>query len=384
MKKFKIEKFSLIEIFLLIFIIVLYHLYKPIIFSIFDESFGRDFQWQPAKCLFEGINHYSSYLLKDKKCPQFMEQNGEYAHGLYVLFYPFTVLEWSKAKFFWSLINIILVFTISLVLSKKFKLKNLEILLVIFFVLYSKVTLSNIFQGQQTILILFFLILPFVNNSKYFYIFSGISYFKYNIGYALFLLYLISKKFKNLLYSLLPLIIGFISYSYISNTKFVDALLQPIQLALEINTTMRSAFLFSFIKDLFIFEVSKKLILIFIFTLIFNLLFLYKISKIKNKLFQLSCLCILILISTPHYGHDYILLIPLLIYSVKIYKKSLFLSRLNFLVSIYFLHFYNFLPNWLFKYQMFNSTYLELIILLVVLILNLEMYRYKSYKIFFK
>jgi hypothetical protein len=301
-----------------------------------------------------------------------------------VLFYPFTVLEWSKAKFFWSLINIILVFTISLVLSKKFKLKNLEILLVIFFILYSKVTLSNIFQGQQTILILFFLILPFVNNSKYFYIFSGISYFKYNIGYALFLLYLISKKFKNLLYSLLPLIIGFISYSYISNTKFVDALLQPIQLALEINTTMRSPFLFSFIKDLFIFEVSKKLILIFIFTLIFNLLFLYKISKIKNKLFKLSCLCILILISTPHYGHDYILLIPLLIYSVKIYKKSLFLSRLNFLVSIYFLHFYNFLPTWLFKYQMFNSTYLELIILLVVLILNLEMYRYKSYKIFFK
>lgn len=384
MKKFKIEKFSLIEIFLLIFIIVLYHLYKPIFFSIFDESFGRDFQWQPAKCLFEGINHYSSYLLKDKKCPQFMEQNGEYAHGLYVLFYPFTLLEWSEAKFFWSLINIILVFTISLVLSKKFKLKNLEILLVIFFVLYSKVTLSNIFQGQQTILILFFLILPFVNNSKYFYIFSGISFFKYNIGYALFLLYLISKKFKNLLYSLLPLIIGFISYSYISNTKFVDALLQPIQLALEINTTMRSTFLFSFIKDFFIFEVSKKLILIFIFTLIFNLLFLYKISKIKDELFKLSCLCILILISTPHYGHDYILLIPLLIYSVKIYKKSLFLSRLNFLVSIYFLHFYNLLPNWLFKYQMFNSTYLELIILLVVLILNLEMYRYKSYKIFFK
>jgi len=383
-KKLKLKKFLLIEIFLLIFIIILYHLYKQIFLSIFDESFARDFQWQPAKCLFNGINHYSSYLLKDGKCPQFMEQNGEYAHGLYVLLYPFTILEWSKAKFFLSLVNIILVFTISLVLSKKFKLSNLEILLVIFFILYSKVTSTNIFQGQQTILILFFLILPFINNSKYSYIFSGISFFKYNIGYALFLLYLVSKKFKNLLYSLIPLIVGFISYCYISNTKFNVALLQPIQLVLEINTTMRSTFLFSFIKNFLPFEGTKNLILIFIFTLIFNLLFLYKISKIKDQLLKLSCLCILILFSTPHYGHDYILLIPLLIYSVKIYKKSSFLSRFNFLVSIYFLHFYNLVPYLLFKYKIFNSAYVELVILLGVLILNLETHRYKKNKNFIK
>ena len=107
---FKNKKFfGAIELFLLIFIIVLYHHYKPILLSISDLKFGADFQWQPSKCLFEGINHYNSYLLKDGRCPSFMTQNGEYAHGLYVLLYPFTNLEWVTAKFLWSFTNIILV-----------------------------------------------------------------------------------------------------------------------------------------------------------------------------------------------------------------------------------------------------------------------------------
>ena len=41
--------------------------------------------------------------------------------------------------------------------------------------------------------------------------------------------------------------------------------------------------IFSFIKNFLPFEGTKNLILIFIFTLIFNLLFLYKISKIKDQ-----------------------------------------------------------------------------------------------------
>ena len=57
------------------------------------KKYSIDFQYSPSKLLLEGINHYKyildgkhDYSLNDK----IMEhQNGEYAHGLYVLFLPF-------------------------------------------------------------------------------------------------------------------------------------------------------------------------------------------------------------------------------------------------------------------------------------------------------
>ena len=372
---FKNKKFfGAIELFLLIFIIVLYHHYKPILLSISDLKFGADFQWQPSKCLFEGINHYHSYLLKDGRCPSFMTQNGEYAHGLYVLLYPFTNLEWVKAKFLWSFTNIILVTIVAFFLSKKIKLKHLEILLVIFFILYSKITSVNIFQGQQSILILFFFVLPYISKSKYSYIFSGVSFFKYNIGYVLLLFYLVSQKYKKFILFLLPSIIGFILYCLIANTKFIDTFFQPVLLALELKTTFQNKFLLSFIINFSFFNQIVNLIFIFFLILIVNLFFIFKIAKLEDELLKISCLLILTLISMPHYGHDYILLIPLFIHSVKNYKKNLFIFKFNFLVSIYFLHFYGALPKVIEKFGInfyLNGAYTEIVILLITLILNL-------------
>ena len=89
----------------------------------------------------------------------------------------------------------------------------------------------------------------------------------------------------------------------------------------------------------------------------------------------------MILISTPHWGHDYILLIPLLIYSVKYYKYNLFLFRINFFAAIYFLHLYNgiqiYLNKILFNLKLnadilnFIYPYINIILLLLILIWNL-------------
>ena len=89
----------------------------------------------------------------------------------------------------------------------------------------------------------------------------------------------------------------------------------------------------------------------------------------------------LILISTPHWGHDYILLVPLLIYSVKHYKYNLLLFRTNLLVVIYFLHLYNgmqiYLNKILFNLKFnvdilnFFYPYINIILLLLILIWNI-------------
>jgi len=380
-----------LEVFLFILLIVLIHSYVPTVSEVFSKGGSADFQWQPAKCAFKGINHYSSYLVRDGKCQIFMSQLGEYAQGFYIIIYPFTVLEWSTAKFFWFLLNIILIISTSFLLCKKFELGKIETYLIIFFILYSIVTRVNFIMGQQTIFVLFFLTLPFVYKSKLSTIISGISYFKYNIGYALFFLYLISKEYKKIFLSIIPCFFGLIIYCFITNTNILENIFQPVELMFfnsSESTLLSRVFLFSFFKNLSIFSEFINYSLIVIFTLLFNFFFISKISKINNNLLKLSCLCLLILISTPHWGHDYILLVPLLIYSVKYYKFNLFLFRMNLLVCVYFLHLYKGMQiylNAVLSYLKLNTDilsaiypYMDIFILLIILILNLIDSSYKE------
>jgi hypothetical protein len=105
------------------------------------------------------------------------------------------------------------------------------------------------------------------------------------------------------------------------------------------------------------------------------------LQKKNNNLLKLSTLCILVLVSTPHWGHDYILLTPLLIYSIKYYKFNLILMRTNILVCIYFLYLYSglqvYFNNILFYFNidflMFAKIYpyFDIFILLITLFLNI-------------
>ena len=124
-----------------------------------------------------------------------------------------------------------------------------------------------------------------------------------------------------------------------------------------------------------------KYLIIGILTLTLNLYFIYKISKLKNDLLILSSLCLLILISTPHWSHDNILIIPLLIYSIKYYEVNTFISRINLVSSIYFLHLFRgiqiyfdkLLDKLSIKAEFISSfyPYIDLGILFLILILNI-------------
>ena len=369
----------------LILLVILIPSYLPTVSEVISANGSADFQWQPARCVFDGINHYASYLIRDGNCEIFMAQLGEYAHGFYIIIYPFTLLEWDSAKLLWFFINIVLIISTLILLCKKFDLENFEICIIIFFLLYSIVLRVNLIMGQQTIFTLFFLSLPFIHKSNISTILSGISYFKYNIGYALFFLFLISKEYKKTILSIIPCFVGLIIYCYITNTYILKIFLQPFELMIsniEMGGILNRVFLFSFIRDISIFNELINYLLIVLFTLLFNLFCIGKVSKINNSLFRLSTLCLVVLISTPHWGHDYILLAPLLIYSVKYYRFNLFLFRINIAVCIYFLHLYRGIQINLDKFLLIiNSNldfitnlypYMDVCILLLILTLNLS------------
>ena len=238
-------------------------------------------------------------------------------------------------------------------------------------------------MGQHTILTLAFISLPFIWKSRITYILSGISYFKYNIGYALLLFFAVSKKYRILILSLLPCVVGWIIYCFITDTPFFENLFQPIKLAVansELGNTLNNPFLFSFIRDISFFS-NYDYQIILVLTILFNVYILLKISLITDELLKLSLICLLVLISTPHWGHDYILMTPLLIYSIKYYNFNLFLMRTNVIVCIYFLYLYSGLKIYFNNYLLYLNInissltkiypYLDILILLTVLFLNI-------------
>ena len=101
------------EVVSVIFLTILIISLKPVIIEVLSGGGSADFHLYPARCLFDGINHYESYINRDGKCSFFMSQYGEYAQGFYVLLFPFTFLEWKLAKIIWFILNICMLILIS-------------------------------------------------------------------------------------------------------------------------------------------------------------------------------------------------------------------------------------------------------------------------------
>ncbi|MDC3006940.1 hypothetical protein OAY86_01105 [Candidatus Pelagibacter sp.] len=337
-----------------------------------------DFHFSPTKLVADGINHYE-YILDgnhdDGPDDKIMyDQNGVYAQGLFIILIPFTYIGWDNAKLVWSILNIILAILIPLLLCKKFDLSKFQTLLIVNLFLISTVFRIHIGYGQQTLLTLFFLILPFINNSKLSVIFSGISFFKFNIGYALFLYFLSLKKIKNIVLSAIPCIIGWLVYCLLTDTNLIKNLIQPLQLLLfwDEGKAFPVTF-FSLLKNINNFPQILTLVI----PLILNFLIIIHIKKFSDNLYKLSILCLSALAFMPHQIHDYVLLVPLLIFSIKNFDKNI--SKINIIFIFYFFYFLRIISfvygtqPWEFPYGLFG--YFNNLLTISILCINLLMFR---------
>lgn len=295
---------------------------------------GCDFQWYPSKLFWEGINHYR-YIIDNGKV--FMCQGGEYGHLLQIIFYPFALMEWNTAKLSWLIINVFLTFLIPYLICKSFKVKTEKVLILILIFITCYPTRMTINYGQQSLFVLFFLILPFLNTKNSYYFLSGFSYVKYSTGYILFLNYLVEKRFKHLILASLPFFLGWIIYFSFTHSNPIQNLLEPLELVLGKNYT-QSADLYSLLSR-YIFVTNNllnKFFIVFI-VMFLNLFFLFKIKNIQGKLNKMSLIFILPLIFMPHSNYDYVLLLPLLILGISNFK--LIINKFNFYFVIYYFYF---------------------------------------------
>ncbi|WP_440910832.1 glycosyltransferase 87 family protein [Candidatus Pelagibacter sp.] len=385
--KIKKEEYNVILFVILASILIF--AYKPIVLeSIHNNSL--DFQWSPSKLVADGVNHYQ-YMLDGKREKIIGSQFGEYLHGTYILFYPLTFLSWNNAKIAWLIINLLLTLVIPYLICKKFKIEASKMILIIFFFATCNVTKVNLIIGQYSLFILFFFCLPFLFKSKLALILSGISYFKYSLSYVLLLNFLATKNIKKIIYPLFPVIVGLVIYCILTKTNVFFTFFEPFQLAVKNQLTNnqgqiampKNIFIFSIFEKISILNLKYKSFYLLLLSVIVNFLIIIKIQIIKDELLKLSCLCISSLVFFPHYPHNFIFVLPLLIHSIKTF--NLLQSKINFLIAIYFLNFFRLIEIYIPKLFEnisikieFYINYINIMLLLIVLINNIWKINYKK------
>jgi len=299
-----------------------------------------DLMWQPSKLFWDGINHYEYQM---RTGDVFLGcQHGRYGHFLFIFLYPITLVEWEQAKIMWITLNVFFALSIPILLCRFNKISTLSTYLIIGIFLTCHPTRMTLNLGQNSLMMLFFLMLPFLKVSSGYknfnLIFSGISYVKYSTGYILFLNLLVEKKLKKLLLTSFLTIFGWLFYSYYTNSPLIANFFEPLKMNFQDNYS-RTGDLYSIMNIYFLKEnnFTNKILQLGI-VLFGNLYFLYQIKNIKNKLAKLSVICFLPLIFMPHSNYDYVLMLPLLIYVIKNYKFAV--CKYGLYLTIYYFYFH--------------------------------------------
>lgn len=382
---FNYNKLKYKKTFLFLFILSLTSLLQSSLKALENSC---DLQWHPAKLLSQGINHYQYFIEGGEvfKC-----QLGEYAHGLQVVLLPLAYLEWDVAKTIWLFINLILVFTIPTLLCKKFNVSNELTLLILCIFLTCSPTRSAIYLGQQSLFTMFFFILPFLYKNNFSYFFSGFSYFKYSVGSILAFYFLVCRKYKIFLLSIIPSILCWIIYFMMTNSDPITNLFEPIKLTIG-KHYLKDNDLYSLISQMYILEyydlkqinilqesfklytnipfIINKLINLAIFVSL-TFIFIKMISNSENELAKLSVICLIVLVFLPHARYDYILLLPLLILSLKNLNQIIF--KFNVGIIIYYFYFNRLIKHWIDYDQVYEiAIFLTFLVQLIINVIYLK------------
>jgi hypothetical protein len=369
---FKIFLISILTIFLTLTLI------KGAI-KTFKTTEGQDFQYSPAKLFWEGTNHYEYILNKKDELTNtkkiILSQNGEYSHILYIIFYPFTLTNFENAKKIWVGFNCLFAALLPFILGKYLKLRNIEILLSILLFFASYPVRSTIGNGQQSLFILLFYCIPFIFNSNLVAFLSGIAYTKYNLGISLFFYFL--SNYKKLLLSLLPSLIGWFFYCYYTDSNLIKNIFEIIQLALTVTARPETAF--SFIGNISYINQSKNVgLLIILAEILICLILIFKINKnVNDRFYKLALVSLSAITFLPHWGHDYVFLLPLALISYKNFYNPL--GKINIIFIIYFIYLQGYMIKFfkLINFNFFEGFAMPKSFLLLLLI---NLFSFKKFK----
>ena len=219
--------------------------------------------------------------------------------------------------------------------------------------------------GQQSLFVLFFMTLPFIFKSNFFYFLSGISSVKYSTGYVIFLNFLIKKEFKNFFLATIPYLLGWFIYFMYTNSDPIINFFEPLKLSF-MSHYMRDADIYSLLQIYYLGDkgsFSKYISIACIFLL--NSFILIRINRQSSNFLKMSLVLICPLVFFPHSNYDYVLLFPLACYSLLNFHG--YLNKINFFFVIYIFYLSRIVKHLLDIDWLYQPTLMLLIILLIIM-----------------
>ncbi len=189
-----------------------------------------DFQWSPARLLAQHIDPWATYLAGDPGHRILLNQVPNDLHELYVAMLPLGCLPLLPAKLIWAVMNVALVLWSCRLVARMYELAGRKAWLLTLLVLTSTSARVTIGNGQVTALILTSLALWAVaSSSRQRGLLLGIAWAKYSVPPVLAAFLFLRRRWRLLLYSMLPPALGFLfTYGWL-RTRFWTLFFEPFR-----------------------------------------------------------------------------------------------------------------------------------------------------------
>jgi hypothetical protein len=189
-----------------------------------------DFQWSPARLLAHHVDPWATYLAGDPGHRILLNQVPNDLHELYLAMLPFGYLPLMPAKIIWAAINVTLVLFSCRLIAQMYELSGRKAWLFTLLVLTSTSARVTIGNGQVTALVLVSLALWAIGmSSRGRGLLLGIAWAKYSVPPVLAVFLLLRRRWRLLLYSLVPPAAGFLFFYGWLRTPFRTLLLEPFR-----------------------------------------------------------------------------------------------------------------------------------------------------------
>ena len=321
---------------ILFFLIILAFVSVVYAFNIAITYGSSDFQYSPSILFIEKINPYKYYLYNDYSDGIIGAQYPIYSHATYVLFSVFKYFSWEITKIIWACINIIFSVLIIKIIISKVKLDKYSAILIASIFFMSTPFRNCLSNGQHTFLILIAYCGIFFSNNYIRNFTLGISYIKYSFMPILSFFIFFRDGIKGFIISGLFCTFGWVLFSYYLDENLFSTIFQPVESGLKgFDTTLARGDLYTILNyfgNIFLFSQTKLFTIIII--LLVSLFFGKQISKIKDPVLIFSLLMIVNLFTFGHLIYDYIVLLPIFIYSIK--KINFLNAKLSLIIVLYF------------------------------------------------
>jgi hypothetical protein len=369
-----------IRLFLLIFILVVLALISTgYAFSIANSYGSTDFQYSPTLLFKDKINPYEYFLYSENLDKIIPVQYPAYTHASFILFFPFSLIEYETSRLIWSCINIILAAISVSVIAKKAGIKQYETIILCCIFFMSSPFRNCIGNGQFSLIVLISYCSIFINNSFLRNFLLGISYMKYSFMPILAFTIFFKQGFKALLISGLFCLIGWFLFSLHLEQNLFHTIFQPILSGLKsFDDTLARGDLFTLLNKLIyhLFEFNIKSFSI-LFVMVVTFFLSKQVSKKKDPLLIMNLMLIINLFTFGHLLYDYLVLLPTFIYS---YKNLNFLkAKISICIVLYFwfgLRIYERIKMYVFDVQIITPTNIDMlfnfILLLILYLINLN------------